>query len=289
MNAENEKNTKTVEKYVNSMAAKAERFMEGMECGTHLYTKKDGDGLLNYQYILKHSTGRVEQYVKLGTNLMEPPVTTTSPPPDRPNSNEVMLFTQRNAQEPQEEEVEEEEEDEKTVLLATVSEENNDKAKEGIELDSREEYENAVADTRHDEATKYEERWWSTGKCVHCGDINLCHIYKFGPYCINVANATRVNSSQQERKKLVVAFCDAYQYASQYAKFIKDPYDHQQIQEDDLENLPHCTYRLMDNWLRQIKEANRARAERRTSPNNKRANDKENHDGKHNKKQRTMK
>ena len=143
-------------------------------------------------------------------------------------------------------------------MLATVSDEKN-KNLEKFAFDSDKEYNIAVLQTRNDKATRYEERWWSEGKCIYCKDTNLCHIYKYGPFCINIANANRKGNGKTERGKLLLGFCDAYHNASQYTKIAKSGLMKEQIHESDIEHLPHCTYRLiMDNWLKGMKASSRA-------------------------------
>ena len=288
-------NSKRVESYVNSMADKASQYMEETASGSRLFTSMHPNGDLNYLYMIKQPCGRIDQYTKFVKKDSTPKDSTTptevivpnapTPSPDRnANSNlDLMPLTQPNFDGGALKEEQEEEGMEEKTVLDTVDEKSKGTK---FEFDSHDKYEKAVAETRRDEATKYDALWWSKSGCVHCGDSNLCHIHKFGAFCINVANATRQGSDKEDRKKLLNAFCDAYQYVTQYARYIKeDPIGiHRQIVEDDLENLPHCTYRLMDNWLKAIKRKNGSEK----THSRKRNNDDEDHDGKQNKKQRTI-
>ena len=286
-------NSKTVERYASSMADKAIRFMSEIESGTRLFTSTGTNGDFNYQYLVKQPCGRIDQYTRFGNKKMDPPSEidtpvpkAPTPSPDRNHANpnlQLTPLTQPNFDDGEVKEKDEEEKlEEKTVLATLIEEKSKDMPKP--EFDSREEYEKAAEKTRNDEASNNDERWWSLGKCIHCGDTNLCHIYKYGPFCINIANATRQGNSKKERERLLVAFCEAYQYASQYRKYMKNPHDHQQIHADDLENLPHCTFRLMDNWLKAIKKASGAEK----ILENKRSNDNEDHDDKRSKRQRIV-
>ena len=72
-------------------------------------------------------------------------------------------------------------------------------------------------------------------------------------FAINIANANRQGNTKKEREKLLLSFYDGYHNASQYMRFINGGYPRQQITEDDIDSLPHCCYRLMDNWLHNIK------------------------------------
>ena len=288
-------NSKRVEDYATSMAEKASRWMTNVECGNRLFTSQPPNGDLNYLYIIKQPCGRVDQYTKFGhrdpklpTEINVPKVTPKAPMPSPNNASQSINltpppFTQPNFDNG--EDKKEDEEEEKTIMLASIGDEKSNEVKKEL-FNSSEEYENAVSRTRRDEETKYEKRWWSTGKCIHCGDANLCHVFKFGQFCINAANATRKGSDTEERRKLLNTFCDAYQYAAQYVRYIgESPGPHRQIQEADLENMPHCTYRLMDNWLKAVKQTSKAGG----LPTKKRNNDDKNHDGGHKKKQRSMK
>ena len=144
---------------------------------------------------------------------------------------------------------------EDATVLATMSDEENQES-ETFAFDSDKEYTRASSQTRNDEAYD-EERWWSEGKCIHCKDTDLCYIYKYGPFCINIANTNRKGNGKTERGRLLLGVCNAYHNAQQYTKFTKSSPIKEQIHENDIEHLPHCTYRLMDNWLKGVKAASR--------------------------------
>ena len=119
-----------------------------------------------------------------------------------------------------------------------------------FEVNSDKEFFAVVHKTRKDE--KKVNGWSLNGKCIHCNETQ-CHIYKFGRFAINIANANRQGNTKKEREKLLLSFYDGYHNASQYMRFINGGYPRQQITEDDIDSLPHCCYRLMDNWLHNIK------------------------------------
>ena len=88
---------------------------------------------------------------------------------------------------------------EDATVLATMSDEENQES-ETFAFDSDKEYTRASSQTRNDEAYD-EERWWSEGKCIHCKDTDLCYIYKYGPFCINIANTNRERQWQDREMK----------------------------------------------------------------------------------------
>ena len=84
------------------MADEAQDLMEEVQCSTRLYTLKDNDGQMKYQYILKHATGTIEQYTWIENKLGNPPsvINAPTPSPDRKlanqNNQQLTSFTQPN-------------------------------------------------------------------------------------------------------------------------------------------------------------------------------------------------
>ena len=147
------------------------RLMKEMEKGTRLYSSKTKDGLINYQLIVKHERGKVEQYSKFGeTKANQPPETIniSSPTTDCPiGDNSLVPLTQPNintyeldAKEKGEEDIEKEEEEEETQRDMSESYTLFNKDKNELfyknlhfKVDSNKEFFQAVERTRKDEKT----------------------------------------------------------------------------------------------------------------------------------------
>ena len=262
-------NNKRMEEYVEKSMRTAKRLMAEMQKGTRLYSSKTKEGLLNYQFIVKHDNGKVEQYSKFGEmNTNQQTVSTKISSPVKPPIADGNLspLTQPNdtyesdakekgeeSSEEEEEVVEEMEEVEGERMSYTVfNEDKNELFYKNLrfKVDSEKDFFDAVEKTKEDE--KKTDGWKKNGRCIHCDDVQ-CHIFKYGKYAINMANATRQGNSYNDRKKLLNAFYDAYNNASSYMKYINSGHPTCQITEDDLEYLPHCCYTLMDNWLGNIR------------------------------------
>ena len=258
--------TERIDNYAMVTSSNAERIMKNVKNGHRLYTYTDEEGRLNYQYISNKPCGKVECFSKFGKPFSKFGYPTDTQPEtlqiinsqgDSEYTKDVKPMTQEETKTQlfkddasDEEGKMEKEEVEKGTMLAIPS----GYEKEGyFEFNSWNEFNKAAEKTQKDEQSSV-ERWYANGSCIHCKDRTLCHIYKYGEYAINMANANRNGNNKQVREKLLISFYDTYHNAVQYMRYTKSNNDREQIKESEIEHLPHCTYRLMDNWLDGIKE-----------------------------------
>ena len=92
-----ENNKKRIEHHLKKSMSTAIRLMDDMDKGTRMYTSTSNNGHVNYQYIIKHNNGKVEQYSKFGTpsaqlpEQINLPVASNDPPSD---TSDLLPLTQ---------------------------------------------------------------------------------------------------------------------------------------------------------------------------------------------------